>query len=133
MKLAFADTAFYVAVVNPRDEMHAVATERALGFRGTIITTEYVLIELGNRLARSKDKPVYVELIRQVHADPRTSVVPADPSLFQQGFELFADRQDKDWSFTDCTSFVVMRERGVTEALTADRHFEQAGVVILLK
>jgi uncharacterized protein len=46
---------------------------------------------------------------------------------------MFAARSDKRWSLTDCISFVVMQERGLTEALTADRHFEQAGFSILLR
>jgi predicted nucleic acid-binding protein len=53
--------------------------------------------------------------------------------LFDQGFELYARRLDKDWSLTDCISFVVMREHGLTHALTGDHHFEQAGFRILLK
>jgi predicted nucleic acid-binding protein len=50
-----------------------------------------------------------------------------DHSIYQAGFELFASRPDKGWPLTDCISFVVMTERGLREALTADHHFEQAG------
>ena len=60
-------------------------------------------------------------------------IVPASSELFSKGFAFFTSRPDKDWSFTDCISFVVMRERGITNALTADHHFEQAGFVALLK
>lgn len=133
MKPMFADTAFYVALVNPRDELHAAAVERASNLQGDVITTEYVLVELGNRLARSGDKEVFVELITRLEGDPRVIVVPADPSLFRRGFDLLAGRLDKDWSLTDCISFVVMQERGLTDALTGDRHFEQAGFTVLLK
>ena len=133
MKMTFADTAFYVALVNPRDELHAAAVEQADNLQGDLVTTEYVLVELGNRLARSGDKEVFVELIRRLEGDRRVIIVPADPSLFRRGFELLASRLDKDWSLTDCISFVVMKERGLTEALTGDRHFEQAGFVALLK
>jgi uncharacterized protein len=133
MKTTFADTAFYVALVNPRDELHAAAVERASSLQGDVITTEYVLVELGNRLARSGDKEVFVELISRLEGDPRVIVVPADPSLFRRGFDLLAGRLDKDWSLTDCISFVVMQERGLTDALTGDRHFEQAGFTVLLR
>ncbi len=133
MKAVFADTAFYVALVNPREELHTVAVERARNLRGTVLTTEYVLVELGNRLARSGDKPVFVELIRRLENDDHVIVVPGGPSLFHRGCQLLADRQDKNWSLTDCISFVVMHERGITEALTGDHHFQQAGFLTLLK
>ena len=75
MKSRFADTAFYVALLSPRDELHSAASSLAQGFRGTIITTEYVLMELGNRLARSGDKQVFIELVGQLEADGRTMIV----------------------------------------------------------
>lgn len=52
--------------------------------------------------------------------------------LFWRGFHLFESRPDKHWSLTDCTSFVIMEEHGMTEALTADHHFQQAGFTALL-
>ena len=133
MTRTFADTSFYVAAVNPRDALHDLANEQAGRLRGTIVTTEYVLVEVGNWLARSGDREVFVQLVRQVQADPRTAVVSSNSSLFQQGLDLYSHRLDKDWSLTDCISFVVMREYGLREALTADHHFEQAGFVALLK
>jgi uncharacterized protein len=57
----------------------------------------------------------------------------ADTRLFQRGVDLFEQRQDKDWSLTDCLSFVVMRDEGISQALTGDEHFEQAGCTALLK
>ena len=60
-------------------------------------------------------------------------MVPFDAGLMDRGLAIFAERQDKDWPLTDCISFVVMQEQGITEALTGDRHFEQAGFVAMLK
>ena len=60
-------------------------------------------------------------------------IVSPSLDLFEQGVELFAHRPDKQWSLTDCISFVVMQDRGLTEALTANHHFEQAGFVAMLK
>ncbi len=74
-----------------------------------------------------------MDLLSGVQSDPRTHVVPASRELFGRGFELFARRKDKEWSFTDCTSFVVMREQALEDALTADRHFEQAGFKALFR
>jgi uncharacterized protein len=67
------------------------------------------------------------------HQRPLTTVVPFDSTLMNRGLALFASRSDKDWSLTDCVSFLVMNDRGITDALTADHHFEQAGFVAVLK
>ena len=69
----------------------------------------------------------------ELRADPDALIVPGDDSLWERGRILFAQRPDKQWSLTDCISFVVMQDRGITEALTADHHYEQAGFVGLLK
>ncbi|MBX9789979.1 MAG: hypothetical protein K2Y37_13760 [Pirellulales bacterium] len=68
-----------------------------------------------------------VRLIRTIVANPAIEVVPATPELFDAAWSLFGQRADKNWSLTDCTSFVIMRSRGLVDALTADRHFAQAG------
>jgi len=133
VKTLFADTAFYVALVSSRDELHERAVELAHGSRATIVTTEYVLVELGNRLARSGDKLAYLNVVRQAQSDRRTVIVWASRVLYEQALDLYAHRLDKRWSITDCTSFVIMQERGMVEALTTDHHFEQAGFVALLK
>jgi hypothetical protein len=70
--------------------------------------------------------------VRSLRFDPETEIVPPDPELFERGLDLFARRPDKAWSLTDCISVVVMSERGLTDALSGDRHFEQAGFRALL-
>jgi predicted nucleic acid-binding protein len=60
-------------------------------------------------------------------------VIGHDERLYDAGIELYRLRPDKDWSLTDCISFVVMAKRGISAALPADRHFEQAGFTALLK
>jgi len=133
VRTAFADTSFYAALVNPRDPYHSVAKRAAREFRDETFTTEYVLIELGNGLARSGDRPLFLSLLATVRADPATTIIPSGHEVFERGVNLYAQRMDKDWSVTDCVSFVIMRERGIIEALTADHHFEQAGFRILLR
>ena len=129
----FVDTSYYVAAVNARDAMHRAALEFARSYTGAMLTTEFVLIEVGNWLARSGDRVVFVDLLRQLRADPQVTVLPASPVLFERGLSLYTRRPDKDWSLTDCISLVVMEEHGLRDALTADHHFEQAGFTILLK
>jgi predicted nucleic acid-binding protein len=132
MTAVFADTSYNVALANPRDGMHPVAVGRGSGYRGQVVTTEYVLVEMGGLLARGRFRAVYKRLIERPKSDPRTLIVPSTSALFEQGLELFRSRPDKTWSLTDCISFVVMREHGLTHALTGDRHFEQAGFKALL-
>ena len=66
-------------------------------------------------------------MVAGMRASPRTRIIPLDSRLLQRGLDLLARRADKNWSLTDCISFVVMEEEGIQEALTIDRHFEQAG------
>ncbi len=60
-------------------------------------------------------------------------LLQASIHLLEQGLALYTRRSDKDWSLTDCISFVVMKAEGIEEALTGDHHFEQGGFVALLK
>ena len=132
MNTLFADTSFYVAVANRRDVNH----ERAMGVLATdparIVTTEYVLVEVGNWFSKSASRANFLRALAIVRGDGRTEVRPASAALFDRGVDLFASRPDKDWSLTDCISFVVMGDLGLTDALTADRHFTQAGFRPLL-
>ena len=97
------------------------------------MVTEYVLVEVGNAFAKRDFRPLYTRLLSNLQSDPDAKIVPSTQELFQSGSALFTQRLDKDWSLTDCISFVVMRQHGITEALTGDRHFEQAGFKALLK
>jgi uncharacterized protein len=132
MNLRFADTSFYIALLNERDEQHRHAVELATAFQGVVLTTEYVLVELGNWLAHSGNRQVFVRFLEVLARDTDTTIVPGDSQLFQKGVALYTNRQDKEWSLTDCTSFVVMADHEIDEALTADHHFEQAGFIRLM-
>jgi uncharacterized protein len=128
----FDDTAFYVAVMSPRDALHAAARLAVESYSGRIVTTEFVLVEVGNFLNRLGCRQMFVDLLQDLRTSPQNQVVPASTELFDRGAKLFATRGDKQWSLTDCTSFVVMTEMGLTDALAADRHFGQAGFRPLL-
>ena len=133
MKPVFADTSYYGALLSPKDVLHEPAVEWARTGGRQVVLTEFILVELGNGLHLPADRKVFSEFVGQLRADPDVTVIPASSGLFEAGLELYRERPDKRWSLTDCTSFVVMREHGLTEALTADRHFEQAGFKALLR
>lgn len=133
MTAVFADTSFYVALANPRDALHSRAQELARGHADRVVTTEYVLLETANFLSRSPDRSVFVALLAALDADPQTTIVAGSHERFTAGCTRYRDRPDKDWSLTDCLSFLTMEELGLTDALTADHHFEQAGFQALLR
>ena len=128
----FADTFYFLALLNSSDSAHAAAMQHSQGLGG-IITTEWVLTEAADAMAQPAKRQGFLELHRLLRAEPKVVIIPADSELFLRGVELYAGRPDKEWSLTDCISFVVMRDRGIAEALTGDHHFEQAGFVALLR
>jgi predicted nucleic acid-binding protein len=131
MSPVLADTSYYVALLSPRDQHHAAAKQIAANLRRPIVVTEFVLLELANAYCGSASRHRLPALWSFLHGEPSIMIVPATSELMRRGFARFVERPDKEWSLTDCISFVVMEERGITEALTSDRHFEQAGFKIL--
>jgi predicted nucleic acid-binding protein len=98
-----------------------------------MVTTRAVLIEIGNALVRARYRESAVQLLAAIEADLDITVVALTDELFARAFRLFVSRPDKEWGMTDCVSFVVMTDRGLSEALTADEHFQQAGFRALLR
>lgn len=90
-------------------------------------------MELADALSAPEARSPAVAFLNAVRADPLFDVVGYVSTVYQAGFDLFASRPDKTWSLTDCISFGVMTERGLSEALSADHHFEQAGFKAVFK
>ena len=111
MRSIFADTSYFVAFGGANDQYHSRAVELSANLIAGIVTTEHVLVETGGLLLRPEDRPAYVNLVRDLEADPTVTIVAASKQLFQAGFDLFARRVDKTWSLVDCISFVVMKQR----------------------
>jgi hypothetical protein len=131
----FLDSSYAIALAALSDELHGMAVEiaRQMKAEGTrMVTTHAVLCEIANSLTKQRFRPAAVQLLRSVQADPHIEVISVSDGLFAKGFQLYAQRMDKEWGLTDCISFVVMRDRGIAEALTADEHFRQAEFVALL-
>ena len=131
----FLDTGFVIALLSPRDQYHAVAFRLAAEIRRQrtrIITSDAVLLEIGAALAKSAYRPAAIKFIDGLRADPNVEIVSLDSRLLDVAYQLFRERPDKEWSLTDCVSFIVMREQRISQALAADDHFAQAGFVPLL-
>jgi len=127
----FADAFYFLALLNPRDQDHGRAVRLGRELTGTLLTTEAVLVEVGDGLAAPHDRPTTAAYIRRLWRDPRVAVVPVDHELLTRALTLYESRADKEWGLTDCISFTVMGDAGSREALTGDAHFEQAGFRIL--
>jgi predicted nucleic acid-binding protein len=129
----FADTFYFLGILNIHDQYSEVVEEFNRDLLGRIVTTDWVLMELADALASSRFRGHVREYISYLREFEMFELVRADDELFDRALSLYNRHIDKDWSLTDCTSFIVMRDRGITEALTGDKHFEQAGFVALLK
>ncbi|HYH78186.1 MAG TPA: PIN domain-containing protein [Longimicrobium sp.] len=131
----FVDTACVVALVNSKDELHQPATALFEDARSQarLVTTRAVCFEIGNFFKKTEHRRLAAELLQKIENAPDIDVLPVTDDLYQRALRLFGSRPDKQWSLTDCSSFVVMRERGITDALTADHHFSQAGFLALLR
>jgi hypothetical protein len=133
MSVVFADAFYFVARLNRRDQHHERVVAYSRDFRAAILTTDWVLMEVADALARSECRPRVREFVLHLRQATACEIVPASRELFDRALELYQQHADKEWTLTDCSSMVIMRERGLTDVLTADRHFEQAGFTTLLK
>jgi len=94
---------------------------------GRLVTTDWVLVEVADALATPAQRPAFLALWEEIRDQPAIEIVAAQRPLLLRGLDLYAQRPDKAWSLTDCISFVVMTDRGLTEALTGDNHFRRGG------
>ena len=133
MKTVYVDTSHLLALSLNRDAHHDIATRLQLGFEGRMVTTDYVLVEFADALCSGNLRLLVIQAIEGLQNDPLVEVVPASRQLQTAGLAMFRSRPDKSWSLTDCISFVVMKEREITESFTADHHLEQAGFRALLR
>jgi predicted nucleic acid-binding protein len=127
MKAAFADTFYFCALLNRADAAHEAAVAQARSNSQPLVTTVLVSTELANAFAETKLRKRAAEFIRVIEGSRQLRAVPLTTELWEASLRLYEARPDKEWSLTDCCSFVVMEQEGLTVALTGDRHFVQAG------
>lgn len=131
----FLDTAYVYALINTRDQWHGSAArlQHKIVEEGRALTTsELILFEIADGLAAINFRQQAIQVIDALRADSLVEIVPASTELLDRALELYRHRSDKGWGLTDCSSFVVMQERGLLDALTPDDHFRQAGFRALM-
>ncbi|WP_030007524.1 type II toxin-antitoxin system VapC family toxin [Picosynechococcus sp. NKBG042902] len=136
MKKVFADTGYWIALLNPDDDLSDRAKQLASSLNSAkIVTSEMIFNELLN--AFSKKGSVYreraIRLIDYASQSSEIEVIPQTTELFSSALDLYKQRPDQGWSHTDCSSFCIMQQQDILEALAYDKHFEQAGFIALLR
>ncbi|MBD2278512.1 type II toxin-antitoxin system VapC family toxin [Aphanizomenon flos-aquae] len=136
MNEIFLDTSFAIALSAITDQSHARAVELAEQIESQnsyLVTTQAILLEIGNALSKQRYRTAAIQLLESLESDPNVEIVPLTNELYNAAFQLFRSRQDKEWGLVDCISCIVMQNRGITDVLTADEHFNQMGFRALLR
>jgi uncharacterized protein len=134
VKPVFADTVYWVALINPNDEWRGPAlADTASLHDALLVTTDSILIEVLNFFAEHGDEARLrtVSAVEELLTNAHVEVVPQTHENFLAGLTLYKDRADKGYSLTDCMSMTTMRERNISEVLTHDHHFAQEGFTTL--
>lgn len=135
MRTIFADALYWVALSNPHDQWHQRAVAANVALQNVrLIVTDSVLVEVANFYAEygSLMRHKIALVIHTIIADEQVEVLPQTREIFLDAIKLYEARPDKGYSLTDCISMNAMRERGIDEVLTHDRHFAQEGFTLLL-
>ena len=133
MKPVFADTYYLIALFNPADKAHSAALEWARNARGMMVTSEWIITEFADAMSDLRNRERAGIFVEDLYRNTDVVIVRSSSKLLKRGLSLYRGRRDKTWSLTDCISIVIMHERKLTDALTDDRHFGQAGFRALMK
>lgn len=136
MNAVFADTHYWVAVLDPHDKWHskARAARQNLGTT-SVLTTDEVLIEVLNTFGGRGEhlRRLVCAFVHRLRREPTAQIIPQSHSSFDEGFVLFEARHDKGYSLVDCISMATMRRHGLHSVLTNDSHFAQEGFAVLVR
>ena len=136
MKRVFADTFYWIALINKSDSWYQRVKSYSVNLENIeIITTEEVLTETINFFASfpTPMRTAVSQLVVQIIQDHNIQVIPQTHESFIAGLELFQQRFDKGYSLTDCISMITMKNLNIIDILTHDKHFTQEGFLILFK
>lgn len=135
MKQVFADTGYWIALVNPRDQLHSKAVSVAQELSSSkILTSEMVLVELLNSFSDAGPlRHTVARMVQRLRENRDVIIVPQTTEQFEGALHRYRQTVDKSWSLTDCASFQLMEVEHIEAALTHDQHFAQAGFKTLLR
>lgn len=131
----FVDTGYVIALLTPKDDHRPAASKWALKIakaRTPLVLSSTVIFEVMDAFNAANEWRPADEFISRAEKSSQYTVVDVDRALFDRARDFRRARPDKSWGLTDCTSFLIMQERGITRALSCDRHFQQAGFKALL-
>jgi hypothetical protein len=134
-KIIFLETGGWLALLNEDDSLHARAValwREMVGENCSVVLTDWIVVETGNGLARTRARRGFPGAVRQLRQSPRARIVSVTAVLMERALELYEERPDKTWGLVDCASLIVMADEGISEAFMTDRHCEQAGFTCLL-
>jgi predicted nucleic acid-binding protein len=125
----FVDTSAWIALFDARDKYHPAASQAMHQIRhhAHLITSDYVLDETATYLLYRAGKELAVQCVQWIIQAPFIDLLYLGEPRWHDAWQMFQQYQDKQWAFTDCTSFVLMHQHHLHQAFTFDRHFEQAG------
>lgn len=129
----FLDTVFIQALLNPRDGYHKQSKQLFPRVRAAseVWITEAIFAEVGNALS-AFNRDGAAQFIHQCYNTENIRVVSVDTALLMQALALYQSHSDKNWGLIDCMSFIVMQQHNLSNAVTGDRHFIQAGFRALM-
>jgi predicted nucleic acid-binding protein len=130
----FLDSSFIYALLNRNDQYHrqAVAVTRNFTRNDRFVLTDAIILEACSLLSSLRARASIISFLESIAGSEYYTTLHTGEDLFHQAYGYFVQHDDKEWSLVDCISFIVMRERNIPLALTADHHFDQAGFTAVL-
>jgi predicted nucleic acid-binding protein len=126
----FADTSGWIALFDKSDKYHRPAAQMLQSLKGQnlfFLTSDYILDETLTHLLYTSGRQVAISFGRWIVTSSYVEITRVNEEIWTAAWKMFQAFHDKEWAFTDCTSFVLMQRRYLWQAFTFDHHFAQAG------